>query len=167
MTSTRTRYAPLNATVRRWPIRAGTGVWEEPKWRLLTVDTPPTAFVVIVRSHHHHADTARPTAEGSYWCGPPAPDRTVAWLQRTDPVTRCWTVPGGVAVFDTAWDATVAWARHLAVVRRRGHPVAGWVQFLPLIAIPDLGTVPPAARLGTGGAHATPGALRMLTELSA
>jgi hypothetical protein len=114
----------------------------------LTLDTPPTAFVVVIRTHARQLDgrgeaTQREEGGDGYWCGPPDADHTVSWLQRRDPVTRDWAVATGVAAFPTAWDATIAWARHVAGRRRAGRPVDGSAQFLPLVAIPDLGTVPP------------------------
>ena len=148
MIRTETTPAAPTWSPRPGPARASvTGaVWEEPQWQELSLDTPPGAYVVILRGHRT-GQPANPRHAGpqavsdGYWCGPPDPDRTVAWLQRADPYTRCWTVAPGVATYPSAWDATVAWGRHVTARRRAGRPVDGYAEFLPLIAIPDLGTV--------------------------
>jgi hypothetical protein len=133
---------------------ASGGAWEEPVWQELSLDTPPTAFVVVLRAHHtgqppepgHSGHSGHADAADGYWCGPPNPDRAVGWLQRQDPITRDWTVAPGVAVYPSAWDATLAWARHVTTRRRARRPVPGYAEFLPLITIPDLGTVAQPAR---------------------
>lgn len=110
-------------------------VWPPPRWRQLRA-RDRRGFVVVMRS----VDTQE---RDRYWCGPAAPDSSTTWLRHTDPFTGADTVPKHMAVFNTPWDATIAWARYLSQRRRRGIPVPEFAHFQPLDQLRDWSTVAP------------------------
>ncbi len=111
-----------------------------PPWRPYELGAR-TGFVIVLRS----LGTGRCGEDwpGEYWCGDAAPGCVVDRLEYLNFRTRQLT-PARIAVYDRAWDAVSAWARHLGDVHRaddRPHQYAMEVRPLSLIA--DRQSVPP------------------------